>query len=81
MDFIESKIDTSSADFKENRAYFQGLVDELNTELTQARAGGGPRAHERHTSQNKMLVRDRIDAVNGVIHREYRVHPYLSAAF
>ena len=61
MDVIESRIRTDSEQFQANRAHLAGLVEELRARLQQARAGGGPRAIERHRGQGKLPVRDRID--------------------
>jgi 3-methylcrotonyl-CoA carboxylase beta subunit len=39
------------------------LVNQLNDRLAQMRLGGGSKAIERHRSRNKMLPRERIDAL------------------
>jgi acetyl-CoA carboxylase carboxyltransferase component len=61
MDVLESKVDPTSAEFRERFAATETLVGELREELAKARGGGSGR--ERHTEQKKMFVRDRIDAL------------------
>jgi 3-methylcrotonyl-CoA carboxylase beta subunit len=61
MDVLESKIDPASAEFRERSAATEALVSQLRDELAKARRGGSGR--ERHAEQNKMFVRDRIDAL------------------
>jgi 3-methylcrotonyl-CoA carboxylase beta subunit len=62
---IESKIDTGSELFAENRTAYRLLLDTLD-ERQQWAISGGPkrdRSIERHLSRGKILVRDRIDKV------------------
>ncbi len=63
MEPLESRLDTSSAEFKANRDRLQSLVDELNARLATARAGGGEKYLARHREQGKVPVRDRIAAL------------------
>jgi acetyl-CoA carboxylase carboxyltransferase component len=44
-----------------NRARMLELLDELQGELANAAAGGGPRYVERHRARGKLLARERID--------------------
>jgi 3-methylcrotonyl-CoA carboxylase beta subunit len=37
------------------------LVDDLNAQLAQVRAGGGERARDRHAARGKLLPRERVD--------------------
>ncbi len=62
---IESRIDTGSARFADNRAACEELVATLE-QRRQAAIDGGPgrvRSIERHRSRGKLLPRERIDAV------------------
>ncbi|MEY8194898.1 MAG: methylcrotonoyl-CoA carboxylase, partial [Cycloclasticus sp.] len=60
MPVIKSKIETASADFKENKIQMESLVGKLNEKITNAAQGGGERARKKHLDRNKMLPRDRI---------------------
>jgi acetyl-CoA carboxylase carboxyltransferase component len=57
---LESFVDVNSGEFREYDAFNRGLVAELNERLERVRAGGGPRAVERHKSRGKMLARERV---------------------
>src|SRR2546421_8930507 len=61
MEALETHLDSSSSDFKDNAARLQSLVDELNARLAAARQGGGEKYLARHREQGKVFVRDRID--------------------
>ncbi|MEP6801941.1 MAG: carboxyl transferase domain-containing protein [Acidobacteriota bacterium] len=61
MDRLVSQLDTASPEFQERSRAMAALVSGLRQELAKARAGGSGR--ERHAGQNKMFVRDRIDAL------------------
>jgi 3-methylcrotonyl-CoA carboxylase beta subunit/propionyl-CoA carboxylase len=61
MDVLESKIDTSSKEFRERRSAMEALVAELRREIALAREGGSGR--DRHAEQKKMFVRDRVGAL------------------
>jgi len=61
MPVIESRLDTGTAEFAENRAFFEGLEADLRQRLAAARAGGGDEAIKRHREQGKLLVRERIE--------------------
>ena len=63
MDVIESKTQTQSPQFAENRERISALVKELKGRLLSVREGGGPERVELHRSRGKMLVRDRIEAL------------------
>ena len=63
MDMIESKIDTSSADFKENKKRYEAMVEDLKKKVDKAALGGGEEKIKLHKSRNKMLVRERIDSL------------------
>jgi acetyl-CoA carboxylase carboxyltransferase component len=57
---IESKIDTSSKEFQENKATMEQTVSLLKERVELIKQGGPPKAREVHTSRGKMLVRDRL---------------------
>ncbi len=61
MDVLESKVQTGSAEFQENRARVEEQVALLKERLAQVKAGGGPRAVELHRSRGKLLARERIE--------------------
>jgi acetyl-CoA carboxylase carboxyltransferase component len=61
MPVIESHVDTSSAEFRENKAHMDGLEADLRERLGVARAGGGDEAMRRHREQGKLLARERIE--------------------
>jgi acetyl-CoA carboxylase carboxyltransferase component len=63
MDVIESTIDTSSKEFKENYAHYEKMVKNLKEEIGKAQQGGGEEKIQLHKSRNKMLARERIDAL------------------
>jgi len=57
---IESKIDTKSAEFKENRQHMESLVDDLNEKLSVVKKGGPEHAHKIHEKRGKLFVRERL---------------------
>jgi acetyl-CoA carboxylase carboxyltransferase component len=57
---IESKIDASGAEFKENEAYYLAKMEEFQERLERAKAGGPPKAHEKHKSRGKLTARERL---------------------
>jgi acetyl-CoA carboxylase carboxyltransferase component len=61
MPLIESQIDTSSPEFRENLAHMQGLEADLRRRLEESRAGGGEEAVRRQREQGKLLARERIE--------------------
>ncbi|MCC7184471.1 MAG: Methylmalonyl-CoA carboxyltransferase 12S subunit [Rhodocyclaceae bacterium] len=63
MSVIHSRLDTRSSDFRANAAAMQTLVDDLRAR-TEAVASGGPEeARKKHLARDKLLVRDRIEAL------------------
>jgi acetyl-CoA carboxylase carboxyltransferase component len=60
MAIIETRVDTSSAEFVANREYFQGLLDELRERSAQVARGGGAEAMKLHISRGKLPARERI---------------------
>ena len=61
MDQLESRIRTDSPEFQKNRDRMVALVAELKERTDLARQGGGERYLQRHRSQGKLPVRERID--------------------
>ncbi|MDR3607417.1 MAG: carboxyl transferase domain-containing protein [Oligoflexia bacterium] len=60
MSILKSQIQTSSEEFKSNRAHHQKLNQELAERLAEAAEGGGREAREKHEKRGKLYVRDRI---------------------
>src|SRR5436305_1650504 len=60
MAIIESHIERNSAEFQENRRYFQQLIDQLDERIQMVHQGGGKDAIARHRKRNKLLARERI---------------------
>ena len=63
MEIIESTIDTSSKEYKENFAHYEKLAKDMKEKITHAMKGGGDEAVKLHKSRKKMLARERIDAL------------------
>jgi 3-methylcrotonyl-CoA carboxylase beta subunit/propionyl-CoA carboxylase len=61
MDRLETHVDISSDEFRTNRERMTTLVAEYRSRLEQIRQGGGPKYFERHRSQGKLPVRERIE--------------------
>jgi acetyl-CoA carboxylase carboxyltransferase component len=60
---IESKADTSSAQFKENAAKNKALHLEFKERLDKFKLGGPEKARQRHLDRGKLLPRDRVARV------------------
>lgn len=63
MDIIESKIDTSSHDFKDNRNFHIGLQETLRARIAKVKEGGGEKAVAKHKKRGKFLPRERIEKI------------------
>src|SRR6478672_6086138 len=63
MEQLETHLDTSSKEFKDNSTRLESLVKELNQKLATAREGGGPKYVARHKEQGKVPPRERIAAL------------------
>src|SRR5512139_3664166 len=61
MEIIESTINTSSKEYKENFIHYEILAKDLKEKIAVAFKGGGDDAVKLHKSRNKMLARERID--------------------
>ncbi len=60
---IATRVDRASEGFHTNAAYMRGLVAELKERLAAAAQGGGEDARRKHAARNKLLPRDRIEAL------------------
>ncbi len=63
MDIIESNIDTSNKEFKENYKHYELLVKDLKEKISFAQKGGGEEKIKLHKERNKILARERIEAL------------------
>lgn len=63
MDVLNSQIDASSADFKENRDHHLKLRDEFLEHIDRVKKGGGEKYVTRHHERGKLLPRERIDRI------------------
>ena len=61
MDVIESNVDTSSKEYKENFAHYEKLANDFKEKIAVASKGGGDEKIKIHKSRNKMLARERIE--------------------
>ncbi|MEP6872484.1 MAG: carboxyl transferase domain-containing protein [Anaerolineaceae bacterium] len=61
MDTWKTRIDPTSAEFRENRDAMLALIGEVDAQLAVARAGGGERSVLRHKERGKLLVRERVE--------------------
>lgn len=63
MDVIETNINTSNKEFKENFKHYESLIKDLKEKIAQAALGGGEERIKLHCSRNKMTARKRIEAL------------------
>ena len=61
MERIETRVDTSTQEYRENYTAMQTRVSNLEEELEKARNERSERALARLAEQNKMSVRERLD--------------------
>lgn len=61
MEFIESRIDTSSDEFRANYEHMEKLVEELRAELKKAREDRSEKARKRNEQLGKLTVQQRLD--------------------
>jgi len=61
MDRIETGIDTTSLEYRENFTAMKEKVEDLKRELDRAINDRSPRARARLAEQNKLTVRQRLD--------------------
>jgi 3-methylcrotonyl-CoA carboxylase beta subunit len=60
---IQSKINTKTDDFAQNRDHMLTQVNDLKQKVSEIMLGGGETSRERHLSRGKLLPRDRIEAL------------------
>ena len=58
---IESKIETNSPAFQENKAYYLGKLAEYKAILEEIKKGGPPHMHEKHAKRGKLPLRKRLE--------------------
>ena len=63
MGKLQSKIQTTSSEFKQNSSYHKQLATELRQQLEQVKAGGGEQAQKLHRQRGKLLPRERIQLI------------------
>jgi len=63
MTILESTINTRSAVFTDNREKMQTLVNDLSNKIAHIKKGGSEKSRARHLAREKLLVRDRINAL------------------
>ncbi|KAA0005798.1 MAG: methylcrotonoyl-CoA carboxylase [Thermoplasmata archaeon] len=63
MEVIESNINTSSKEYKENFRHYELLVKDLKEKIALVQKGGGEEKIKLHKSRGKMLARERIEAL------------------
>jgi len=61
MDVIETRVDTGSAEYRQNVEAMQALVAELRRELDRARSERSERARKRNAELGKLTVPERLD--------------------
>jgi acetyl-CoA carboxylase carboxyltransferase component len=61
MDVIESRVDTSSEEYRKNYESMETLVAQLNEELRIAREDRSPKALQRHEESGKMPARKKLE--------------------
>ncbi len=60
MDRIESRISTSSPEYRQNFAVMEAAAEKLREAVERVRQGGPEHARRRHQERGKLLVRDRV---------------------
>ena len=63
MDVIETSTNTSGKEYKDNYLHYSKLVKDLKQKIAANAKGGGEEKIKLHKSRNKMLARERIDAL------------------
>ncbi|KAL7770762.1 hypothetical protein CFE70_000701 [Pyrenophora teres f. teres 0-1] len=63
VSIIPTTVDTSNADFKENKRQMDEATENLVNLHTKIAQGGPQKARDKHIQRGKMLVRDRITAL------------------
>jgi 3-methylcrotonyl-CoA carboxylase beta subunit len=60
MAILESKLNTTSQEFRASVVAMQALVDDLRTKVAELAQGGGEEARRKHLSRGKLLPRERV---------------------
>src|ERR1700738_5005937 len=60
MSVLETRVDTSSEEFRANCEHYLPLVTDLRARLARVKAGGGEESVRRHRGRGKLLARERI---------------------
>lgn len=63
MQILHSSISTSDSRFKENQAYHKALLADLQQAHERVKQGGSPKSVDKHRSRDKLLPRERIEAI------------------
>ncbi|MEE4245686.1 MAG: carboxyl transferase domain-containing protein [Kangiellaceae bacterium] len=61
MPIINSKINTSSAEFADNAEHMKTLIDDLHEKMSIIANGGGAERNQKHLSRGKLLPRERVN--------------------
>ena len=60
MAILESKLNTTSPEFRASVVAMQALVDDLRAKVAELARGGGEEARQKHLSRGKLLPRERV---------------------
>ncbi|PKS09424.1 hypothetical protein jhhlp_004039 [Lomentospora prolificans] len=63
ISLIQSNVDTSSEEYKENERQMNEVVTRMRELTKKAQLGGSAKAREKHLARKKMLPRDRVAAL------------------
>lgn len=63
MSILNSRIQSQSEQFKQNRNFHMGLLEQLQSKLDEVKQAGGTKNVERHRSRGKFLARERIENI------------------
>ena len=63
MPRLSTRLETRSAEYRDNAAHMSALVEDLRRRLATIARGGDEKARARHAGRNKLLVRDRIETL------------------
>ena len=58
---LRSALDPGSATYRANRSAQLRVLAELDEQIEQAKAGGGPRYARRHHDRGRLLARERVE--------------------
>ncbi len=63
MERLQTQIDNSSSEFKENKLFHENLASELRARFEKVKLGGGEEAVSKHKGRKKFLARERIEKI------------------